>query len=86
MAQVTSVHKYKTPSSVRDYRTISILPTISKALKYIVFDQMLTYFSSCDLHKHQSGKTWRANKSPLFYNLIFSRYLTRLAMKICFSN
>ncbi|KAJ4430427.1 hypothetical protein ANN_22643 [Periplaneta americana] len=56
MALVKPLPKSNTPSTVNQYRPISILPTLSKALEHIVHGQLMNYL---DEHKllddYQSG-------------------------------
>ena len=55
-ALVRPLPKVKNPSTANDFRPISILPTLSKALERIVHKQLTDYLNEHNLFdKHQSG-------------------------------
>lgn len=56
LAKVLPLPKISTPLNLNDFRPISILPALSKALEYLIYNQMMTFLGKHKLlNMYQSG-------------------------------
>ena len=70
LAKVIPVYKEGDSTITDNYRPISLLPTLSKVLEKIVFNQLFTYFSDKELfyssqYGFRRGQKLDAGKLPL---------------------
>ena len=62
LAKVIPLHKKDSQTNISNYRPISLLPSLSKVLERVAFEQLSTYFVSNNLfHNNQYG--FRSNHS-----------------------
>ena len=78
IAKVTPVHKTCDKKHINNYRTISVLPVISKVFETVIFDQLTEYFTNNNLFNSQQYGFRKNESTELAALELIDRLLTQL--------